>query len=59
MLTTGLWEIGVPEGTYYDGTVPVQPGTQNTPQGAVVLLQEMIIQVVQLELMMLMEDIQL
>ncbi|MAO71182.1 MAG: hypothetical protein CMD02_01575 [Flavobacteriales bacterium] len=32
--TTGLWEIGVPEGTYYDGTVPVQPGTQNTPQGA-------------------------
>ena len=34
-LTTGLWEIGVPEGTYYDGTVPVQPGTQNTPQGRV------------------------
>ena len=32
--TTGLWEIGVPEGTFYDGTVPVQPGSQNTPQGA-------------------------
>ena len=29
-----MWEIGVPEGTYYDGTVPVQNGTQNTPQGA-------------------------
>tara|TARA_B100000902_G_scaffold48580_1_gene55592 strand:- start:27296 stop:30160 length:2865 start_codon:yes stop_codon:yes gene_type:complete len=32
--TTGLWEIGVPEGTYYDGTVPVQPSYQNTFQGA-------------------------
>ena len=32
--TTGLWEIGVPEGTYYDGTVLVQPSTQHTPFGA-------------------------
>lgn len=32
--TTGLWEIGVPEGTYYDGTVLVQPSTQHTPSGA-------------------------
>jgi hypothetical protein len=32
--TTGLWEIGVPEGTYYDNTVPVQTSTQHTFQGA-------------------------
>ena len=32
--TTGLWEIGVPEGTYYDGTVLVQTSTQHTPFGA-------------------------
>ena len=32
--TTGLWEIGVPEGTFYDGTVPVQPSTQNTVGGS-------------------------
>jgi hypothetical protein len=32
--TTGLWEIGVPEGTYYDGTVLVQPSTQHTPFGS-------------------------
>ena len=31
--TTGLWEIGVPEGTYYDNTVPVQPSYQHTSQG--------------------------
>ena len=32
--TTGLWEIGVPEGTFYDNTVPVQTPTQHTFQGA-------------------------
>ncbi|MBE50099.1 MAG: hypothetical protein CMP51_00115 [Flavobacteriales bacterium] len=32
--TTGQWEIGVPEGTYYDGTVPVQPSYQNTLGGS-------------------------
>ena len=32
--STGLWEIGVPEGTFYDGTVLVQTDHQNTPQGA-------------------------
>jgi hypothetical protein len=32
--STGLWEIGVPEGTYYDNTVPVQTSTQHTFQGA-------------------------
>ena len=32
--TTGLWEIGVPEGTYYDGTVPVQTSFQHTLGGA-------------------------
>ena len=31
--TTGKWEIGVPEGTYYDGTVPVQTSQQHTPGG--------------------------
>ena len=32
--TTGQWEIGVPEGTYYDGTVPVQTSVQHTVGGA-------------------------
>ena len=32
--TTGLWEIGVPEGTYYDNTVPVQTSYQHTLGGA-------------------------
>jgi len=32
--TTGLWEIGVPEGTFYDNTIPVQTPNQHTPQGA-------------------------
>jgi len=31
--TTGLWEIGVPEGSFYDGTIPVQTPTQHTNQG--------------------------
>ena len=31
--TTGLWEIGVPEGSFYDGTIPVQTPTQHTDQG--------------------------
>ncbi|MBT6809079.1 MAG: T9SS type A sorting domain-containing protein, partial [Flavobacteriales bacterium] len=32
--TTGLWEIGVPEGTFYDNIVPVQTPSQHTFQGA-------------------------
>ena len=57
--TTGLWEIGVPEGTFYDGTVPVTWITKYTPSVPIVLLLEMIIQEERLELMMLTEDIPL
>ena len=48
---TGLWEIGVPEGTFYDGTVPIiNLDHKIHPKVTIVLLLEMIIQEERLEL---------